>query len=165
MGSGEGKERTVGPGGTGLEREEEDGCRGTMYLDSSSVASSGLQTQDELKWVREGLASRAGCSPLGRWASFSPVQEARGGWCSPATSAPAPSLSWSFKQRGQPGKICCKPPVREGAQVTTAPGNRSPGNHWQLQKLRHCLAPTQHSAGPLTCPGPKSPNLVLARPG
>lgn len=40
----------------------------------------------------------------------------------------------------------------KGAQVTAAPGNRCPGNRWQLQGLRHCPAPTQHSAGPdLSC--------------
>lgn len=77
---------------------------------------------------------------------------------SPCPLARALAL-WSFKQRGQPGKIRCKPPVREGAQVTTAPDNRSPGNHWQPQELRHCLASTQHSAGPLTCPVLKSPQL------
>lgn len=56
--------------------------QGRRYLGSSSVAASGLQIQDGLTQARGGHALGAGCSPLGRWASSSPVQEARGGWWS-----------------------------------------------------------------------------------
>lgn len=54
----------------------------------------------------------------------------------PLTSAPnkggrreAGLRSWASSAKGE-----------EGAQVTAAPGNRSPGNRWQLHGLRHCLA-------------------------
>lgn len=50
----------------------------------------------------------------------------------------------------------------EGAQVTAAPGNRSPGNRWQLHGLRHGLA---ESAGSLTCLYQSVSAFILRLPG
>lgn len=164
-GKGRGDGKGNGAGVRGMEEEAVRDAAGEPYL--VSVAPSGLEMQKGRERVRRARLS-AGCSPLGCWVAVSPVQEARGGLWSPVASAPAPSPSRSFKQRGQPGKTCCeRQPAssREGAQVTTAPGNRSPGNRWQLQERRHCLAPTQHSPGPPNSSSTQVPRLGAGRKG
>lgn len=111
-----------------MEGRQEEGKNRTW--NSAFVAPSGLQGHKERERESKGLASLADCCLLGRWLSLREEDFQ----AEPPQPLPPP---WSFKQSGQPGKTGCKPQPPgpgEGAQVTAAPGNRFPGNRWQLQE-------------------------------
>lgn len=84
------------------------------------------------------------------------------------TAAPAPHPHGASNKGGSMGSPAAsrQPASQRGRRGAgdSSPWQPFPGNRWQLQQRRHCPAPTQHGAGPLTCLLPQLTQM-LARPG